>query len=176
MEAIQGGYRRPAFFRSLSGFDWVYAAALAAGSAYAYSRYGGYMDAYEKGILFLTAASFIGLGWFWKPMRVLLPAVAALSLFGISQYHGELARAGQSFLLKYLFASQSAIMWMSALFVMATGGLLARPAGALRFRQPRFRRHHLERRRDGADRPDGALVRVLPDRRRCRPYPAQQPV
>jgi len=45
-----------------------------------------------------------------------------LSLFGISQYHGELARAGQSFWLKYLFASQSAIMWMSALFVIATAG------------------------------------------------------
>jgi len=47
-----------------------------AGSIYAISLYGSYMDAYEKGILFLTAASFIGLGWFWKPMRVLLPAVA----------------------------------------------------------------------------------------------------
>ncbi|MDP3483735.1 MAG: c-type cytochrome biogenesis protein CcsB [Sulfuricella sp.] len=122
MEAIQGSYRRPAFFRSLNGFDWVYAAALVAGSVYAYSLYGSAMDAYEKGILFLTAASFIGLGWFWKPIRVLLPVVAVLSLFGISQYHGELARAGQSFWLKYLFASQSAIMWMSALFVMATGG------------------------------------------------------
>jgi cytochrome c-type biogenesis protein CcsB len=122
MEAIQGSYRRPAFFRGLSGFDWAYAAALVAGSIYAYSLYGGHMDAYEKGILFLTAASFIGLGWFWKPMRVLLPVVAVLSLFGISQYHGELGRAGQSFWLKYLFASQSAIMWMSALFVMATAG------------------------------------------------------
>ena len=122
MEAIQGGYRRPSFFRGLNWFDWAYAAVLAAGSLYAYKLYGGYMDGYEKGILFLTAGSFIGLGWFWKPMRSLLPLVAALSLFGISQYHGELARAGQAFWLKYLFSSQSAIMWMSALFVMATAG------------------------------------------------------
>ncbi len=122
MEAIQGGYQRPSFFRSLSWFDWAYAAALGAGSLYAYKLYGGYMDDYEKGILFLTAVSFTGLGWFWKPMRILLPLVAALSLFGISQYQGELARAGQAFWLKYLFSSQSAIMWMSALFVMATAG------------------------------------------------------
>ena len=122
MEAIQGGYRRPSFFRSLNWFDWAYAVALAAGSLYAYKLYGGYMDDYEKGILFLTAVSFTGLGWFWKPMRILLPLVAALSLFGISQYQGELARASQAFWLKYLFSSQSAIMWMSALFVMATAG------------------------------------------------------
>ena len=122
MEAIQGSYQRPSFFRTLNWFDWVYAALLAAGSVYAYSLYGSYMDAYEKGILFLIAAMFIGLGWFWKPVRILLPVVALLSLFGISQYHGELVRASQSFWLKYLFASQSAIMWMSALFVMATGG------------------------------------------------------
>lgn len=122
MEAIQGSYRRPSFFRSLGWFDWVYAVLLAAGSVYAYSLYGNYMDAYEKGILFLIAAMLIGLGWFWKPVRILLPVVALLSLFGVSQYHGELARAGQAFWLKYLFASQSAIMWMSVLFVMATGG------------------------------------------------------
>ena len=122
MEAAQHSYQRPSFFRSLGWFDWVYAALLAVGSGYAFQLYGDHMDVYEKGILFLVAAMFVGLGWFWKPMRILLPVVAALSLFGISQYHGDLARAGQSFWLKYLFASQSAIMWMSALYVMATGG------------------------------------------------------
>jgi len=122
MEAAQHSYQRPSFFRSLGWFDWVYAALLVAGSGYAFQLYGDHMDVYEKGILFLVAAMFVGLGWFWKPMRILLPVVAALSLFGISQYHGDLARAGHSFWLKYLFASQSAIMWMSALYVMATGG------------------------------------------------------
>jgi len=94
--------------RRLTWFRLVYVALLAAGSGYAYSLYGGYMDDYEKGILFLVAASFIGLGWFWKPVRVLLPVVAALSLFGISQYHGELARASQSF-CSNTSCSQSAI-------------------------------------------------------------------
>jgi len=49
-------------------------------------------------------------------------------------YHGDLARAEQVFWLKYLISSQSAIMWMSALFVLATGaywlGLIARSAFA----------------------------------------------
>jgi cytochrome c-type biogenesis protein CcsB len=80
------------------------------------------MDAYEEGILALTAASFIALGWLWKPMRTFLLVVAALSLFGVSQYHGELVRADKAFFLKYLFSSQSAIMWMSALYVMAMAG------------------------------------------------------
>lgn len=121
MEAIQN-YRQVPFFRRLDGFDWIYAALLIAGSIYAFILYGSYMDAYENGILFLTAGMFIGWGWFWKPVRILLPLVALLALFGTSQYQGDLARAGQAFWLKYLFASQSAIMWMSALFVMATGG------------------------------------------------------
>jgi cytochrome c-type biogenesis protein CcsB len=122
MEATQNYYERPPFLKTLTWFDWLFALLLVGGNIYAFSLYADHMDAYEKGILVLTAASFIALGWFWKPMRALLLIVAALSLFGISQYHGELARAEKAFFLKYLFSSQSAIMWMSALFVMATAG------------------------------------------------------
>jgi cytochrome c-type biogenesis protein CcsB len=111
---------RPSFFRSLSWFDWLYALLLAGGSIYAFQLYGDYMDAYEKGILFLAAAGLIWQGWYWKPFRALLLGVAALSLFGISQYQGQLARAEQAFFLKFFFGSQTAIMWMSALFVLAT--------------------------------------------------------
>ncbi len=113
-------HARPSLLRSLSWFDWLYALVLAGGSIYAFRLYGDYMDAYEKGILFLTAAGMIWQGWFWKPFRVLLLVVAALSLFGISQYHGQLGRAEQAFFLKFFFGSQTAIMWMSALFVLAT--------------------------------------------------------
>ncbi len=81
----------------MSWFDWIYALILAGGGIYAFQLYGSYMDAYEKGILFLTAAGLIWQGWFWKPFRSLLLTVAALSLFGVSQYHGELARAEQAF-------------------------------------------------------------------------------
>ncbi|MDA8224460.1 MAG: c-type cytochrome biogenesis protein CcsB [Betaproteobacteria bacterium] len=106
--------------RQLRLLDWLYALMLWGGAAYAWSQYGHYMDIYEKSFLFGGAAVFSVLGWFWKPVRVLLVVVAAASLFGISDYHGNLARAQSAFFLKYILASQSAIMWMSTLFVLAT--------------------------------------------------------
>lgn len=107
-------------FKRLNWFDLLFAVFLFGGAAYAFALYGQYMDAYEKGILFSAAAGFSWFGWAWKPVRPLMIAVAGLSLFAISLYHGDLARADQAFFLKYLFASQSAIMWMSTLFVLAT--------------------------------------------------------
>jgi len=88
------------------------------------------MDVYEKSFLFAAVAGFSWLGWFFKPMRLLIVGIAVLSLFGISQYHADLARAEQAFFLKFLLSSQSAIMWMNVLFVLATAAywlaLLAR--------------------------------------------------
>ncbi|TSA49967.1 MAG: c-type cytochrome biogenesis protein CcsB [Nitrosomonadales bacterium] len=110
---------RTSFLKQLSWPDWGYALLLLAGSVFAFSRYGAYMDAYETGFLFGAAAGFSLLGWFWKPVRLLMVGITALSLFAISQYHGVQARAEQVFLLKFLFSSQSAIMWMNVLFVMA---------------------------------------------------------
>lgn len=99
--------------------DWVYALLLAAGAVFAFSRYGNYMDAYETGFLFGAAAVFSWLGWQWKAIRPLVLGVGAVSIFATSLYHGDLARAEQAFLLKYLISSQSAIMWMNVLFVLA---------------------------------------------------------
>ena len=101
-------------------FDWIYALILWSGAFYAFNRYGHYMDAYEKLFLFGAAAIFTTLGWFWKPVRVLILVVAAASLFGIADYQDNLARAQSAFFLKYMLASQTAIMWMSSLFVLAT--------------------------------------------------------
>ncbi|MEN6584685.1 MAG: c-type cytochrome biogenesis protein CcsB [Sulfuricella sp.] len=121
MELTENYGARPAFFRTLSWFDWLYALILSGGCIYAFNLYGSNMDEYEKGILLLSTAGLIGQGWFWKPFRALVLVVGCLSLFGISQYHGQLARAEQAFFLKFFFGSQTAIMWMSALFVIATG-------------------------------------------------------
>lgn len=132
MELTTGtqGAARPSFLKTLSWFDWLYFAVLAGGTAYAYARFGAYMDGYEQVILPFSALALAALGALWKPARGLVLAVAALSLFGIVQYHGDLGRGNQAFFLKYLFSSQSAIMWMSALYVMATlgywGSLLGR--------------------------------------------------
>ena len=110
---------QPSFLQRLTWVDWSYALLLLAGALFAFSRYGAYMDVYEQGFLFGAVAGFSWLGWFFKPVRVLIVGIAALSLFGISQYHGDLARSGQAFFLKFLFASQSAVMWMNVLFVLA---------------------------------------------------------
>jgi len=113
-------YARPSLIKALGWFDWFYALQLVVGSAFVLNRYGSFMDGYEKGILFLTCAWLIAQGWFWKPFRILLLLVAGLSLFAIGQYHGQQASAEQAFFLKFFFGSQTAIMWMSALFVIAT--------------------------------------------------------
>lgn len=108
------------FLKRLTLGDWMFSLMLLAGALFAYGQYANYMDVYEKSFLFAAVAGFSWLGWFFKPMRLLIVGIAALSLFGISQYHGELARANQAFFLKFLFSSQSAIMWMNVLFVLAT--------------------------------------------------------
>jgi cytochrome c-type biogenesis protein CcsB len=123
MELTSASYGvKPPFFKTLTWFDWLFALLAGAGGVYTLMRYSGFMDGYEQGILVLAAVSLVALGWMWKPVRPLVLAVAALSLFGTYQYHGDLARGEQAFFLKFLFSSQSAIMWMSALFVMATLG------------------------------------------------------
>lgn len=107
------------FLKQLKVTDWLYALALVAASVFAFSKYGQFMDAYETVFLFGAGITFSVLGWFWKPMRCLVASVAVLSLFSISLYQGDLERANQAFLLKYLIGSQTAVMWMNVLFVLS---------------------------------------------------------
>ena len=108
------------FLSRRSLFDWLFAVVVALGGAYAFLQYQQHMDVYEKGILIGAVPAAIWLGWFWRPLRVLMLAVAGFSLLGIVSYQGELARADSVFWLKYFLSSQSAILWMSVLFVMST--------------------------------------------------------
>lgn len=108
-------------------FDWVFAALVVAGAAFAFHRYGTRMDVYETWILAGTVPSVIALGWYWGPLRALSLGVGAAVLLAISIYAqttdgwgADLAAGQQSFLLKYFLASQSAILWMSLLFFMST--------------------------------------------------------
>jgi cytochrome c-type biogenesis protein CcsB len=118
------------YWKRLGAFDWLYALMLSAGALYAFNMYGAHMDIYEEVILLLTAPTFAVLGWNWKPIRALMIVLAVLSLFAISQYAGSLDLANKKFFLKYLFSSQSAILWMSTFFILSTlfywGGLIAR--------------------------------------------------
>jgi Cytochrome C assembly protein len=108
------------YFSGRTLFDWVFAAIVTAGGLYAFFRYSAYMDVYEKGILIGTIPAAIAMGWFWRPLSVLMLSMAAFSLLGIVSYQGDLARAEQVFWLKYFLSSQSAILWMSVLFFMST--------------------------------------------------------
>jgi len=103
--------------------DWsdaLFFLLLAIGAGFALVQYTDAMDIYEKVILVCTVPSLVWLGWLWRPMRTLMLFVAAAAGFAIWLYQGDIARAEQVFFLKYLFSSQSAVLWMSVLFVVAT--------------------------------------------------------
>ena len=108
------------YFAKRNWFDWLFAALVITGGLFAFSRYSGAMDGYEKAILLLTLPSAIALCWFWRPLRVLMVVVAGASLLAIYAYQGDLASAEKVFWLKYFLSSQSAILWMSVLFFMST--------------------------------------------------------
>ncbi len=120
------------FLLRLSPLDWLFALALVIGAGYAFVHYNAHMNYYDKAVLIGTVPALVTLGWRWKPSRLLMAAIGALSLLSIQIYQGDLARADSTFFLKYFLSSQSAILWMSALFVLATLfywiGLLSRSA------------------------------------------------
>ena len=108
------------YFAKRNILDWVFAVLVTGGFLYAFARYSAYMDVYEKGILLAAIPATIAMGWFWRPLRVLMMVVAGFALLGIASYQGDLAQAEQVFWLKYFLSSQSAILWMSVLFFMST--------------------------------------------------------
>jgi len=116
--------RQPGYFARRNLWDWVFAALVAGGGAYAFWLFGDYLDRYETAILFGSVPSLIALAWFWRPLRLLTVVVAAFSLLAIWLYKvdgvGVAARAEEVFLLKYFLSSQTAVLWMSLLFVIST--------------------------------------------------------
>jgi cytochrome c-type biogenesis protein CcsB len=127
---------RPRGIAHRSAFDWLYALLVIGGAGYAFSRYAGAMDIYEKWILVGAVPVLIALGWFWGRLRGLALGVGAVVLLAIALYSqtadnfgADLTGADRVFLLKYFLSSQSAILWMSMLFFMSTAfywiGLLA---------------------------------------------------
>lgn len=129
------------FMKTLGPVDWVFAALVMFAAGYAYRLYAYLMDGYEVGILFAAGVGVVALGWWWKQIRVLIAAIAGISLLSILLYDPAIAnlkaqgmdgrdaitalaslqdKAHSQFLFKYFLSSTSAIMWMSALFVIAT--------------------------------------------------------
>ena len=115
------------FVKRRSPYDWVFALLILFGAGYAWQRYSGGMDVYEKSILVGAVPALIALGWFWGALRTLSIGVGAATLLAIGLYArttdnfgADLAAADKVFLLKYFLSSQSAILWMSLLFFMST--------------------------------------------------------
>jgi cytochrome c-type biogenesis protein CcsB len=117
---MQNEFDRPPLFKRLGLFDWIWAALVVAAAIWTFNVYSSLMDNFEVGILFFSTIGLLLFGWNWKPIRALTLVVALISLASIGLYGDELARGESNFFLKFLISSQSAIMWMSALYVMAT--------------------------------------------------------
>lgn len=105
---------------SIRDIAWAIFVTLAA--VYGWSQYGSLMDEYEVGILVGTSIGLITLGKMWPSIQQLTLWVAGLTFIALWTYqsHGNVITANeQAFFLKFLVSSQSATMWMSALFVLA---------------------------------------------------------
>lgn len=103
-----------------SVFDAVFAAGVLLAGAWAWWRWHPLMTVYEQAMLGLALPALIALGWFWRALAWLLPAVALGVAAAVALYRGDVQRAGQVFGLKYLLASQSALLWMGVLVWVAT--------------------------------------------------------
>lgn len=112
-------FQQKSLWQQLRWQDWLYAVVIFAGAVFAFNKYAHYMDIYETVFLFGSAALASYLGWQWKGLGKLVLAVGVISLFSVSLYDGDQARASQVFLLKFLISSQTAIMWMNVLFALA---------------------------------------------------------
>lgn len=121
--SANGPVRKPPVDAGSRRVDWtdvVFALLLAAGAVFAYRHTGGIMDYYDTLILGGGVLVLAWMGWLWRPLRSLMIAVTISGGIAVLAYGGDLARGDQAFFLKYLLSSQSAILWMCMLFVLAT--------------------------------------------------------
>lgn len=100
--------------------QWLWRGLMVAAGIVLLSLYSQVLDSYEIGIVVLAAVGLSFLGQNWPPFRRHTIVVAGLSFFALYLYGTDLALGQKDFLLSYILASQSAFMWMSALFVLAT--------------------------------------------------------
>ncbi|MCX7206970.1 MAG: c-type cytochrome biogenesis protein CcsB [Proteobacteria bacterium] len=104
----------------LSPLDMLFTAVIIVAGLFAYKQYAAFMDYYEEGILLATVAALVWFGRFWPAMRLFFPISALFALAGIGLYQGQLANGQSVFWLKYILSSQSAVMWMCVLYLLAT--------------------------------------------------------
>ncbi len=105
---------------SLRLADYLWCALLLGGFSFVFAWFREYLNGYEW-VIFTCLTLVLGYaGIAWSELRRLLLIVATLALFSIHLYDANLSLAQERFVLQYFLASQSAVMWMSFLFVLAT--------------------------------------------------------
>ena len=106
--------------RPLQAADYLWGVLLLAGFGFVHANFRQAMNGYEW-VIFTCVVLLLGYaGSVWQELRRLLLSVAVLALLSLHLYDANLAQAETRFLLQYFLASQSAVMWMSVLFVLAT--------------------------------------------------------
>ncbi len=113
------------FYRSLGWADAVFALLVVVVTAIAQYSFVSVQDGYDTVILWVSSIGIIGLGWFFKPLRLFFLLSATATYWSVWVYHGDITRANPAlgkvpFLLKYFLSSQAAIMWLCALIYIAT--------------------------------------------------------
>jgi len=131
-DALHQSPGRAASGRSIKPLDILWLVAVLVAGFGALAAFGDRMDGYEIGILVGSTLGLAAFGGYWRSVRGLTLAVAAMTAIALWRYGAHFgdqlsvglealtAVQGKDFFLKFLFASQSAIMWMSALYVGAT--------------------------------------------------------
>jgi len=100
-------------------YDYGFALLLTLVGLYALTNFYSYMDQYEVAILVGSVAGFSYMGIQWNRFKYFFIASFILAFLSIFLYQGDLGQSESNFFLKYILSSQSAIMWMTALFPLA---------------------------------------------------------
>lgn len=99
--------------------DYSFGIALACLTILAISKFNNFMDIYEIIILIGSAITFTWMSSIWPNFKKLFVYTFLLSFISIFFYKGSLDQIELNFFLKYFLSSQSAIMWMTALYPLS---------------------------------------------------------
>jgi len=99
--------------------DYSFGIALACLTILAISKFNNFIDIYEIIILIGSAITFTWMASLWPNFKKLFVYTFLLSFISIFFYKGSLDQIELNFFLKYFLSSQSAIMWMTALYPLS---------------------------------------------------------
>jgi cytochrome c-type biogenesis protein CcsB len=99
--------------------NYSFGLALACLTILAISKFNNFMDNYEIIILIGSAITFTWMANVWPNFKKLFIFTFLLSFISIYLFKGSLDQIELNFFLKYFLSSQSAIMWMTALYPLS---------------------------------------------------------